>query len=412
VTAVKRLVLLTGEYPFGYGDVNFVRHEIDALAGAYDEVLVFNYARRAEEAIAMPANVRFVANLFERSRRRALLALVSPPALLILLRVLRREHAGGRLAGALRQTVLSSIQGMRIAGHPHLREALRSPSAVTSVYAFWGMGAALGLPWFRPVPAGTAVRVHRFDLYEDAGNLPLRLSLFSAADRILAISEDGRRYLLDRFAGTAGLDRKIVVSRLGTTDPGRRTRPQRSAHVATIVTCSSVIPGKRVARVADALGRLGEERTVRWVHFGDGPLLPELKSRVAGLGHPAIEIELRGATANVDVLDYLRNERVDVFVNVSESEGVPVSIMEAMSFGIPIVATAVGGTPEIVHPDLGSGELLPRDFTDQQLADQITRVLSAPDDRYDPRATWERFCDAARNSQTLVDLLAPEPARH
>jgi colanic acid/amylovoran biosynthesis glycosyltransferase len=409
---MKRLVLLTGEYPFSYGDVNFVRHEIDALADAYDEVVVFNYARRTEDAIAMPANVTYQGNLFERNRGRALRALVSPSALLVLFRVLRSENRGGRLTGHLRQAVLSSIQGMRIARHPRLRAALADRAVSRSVYAFWGMGASLCLPWLPSTVAATAVRLHRFDLYEDDGALPLRAALFASASRILPISDHGRRYLLERFAGIAGLKDKTAVSRLGTTDPGPPSRPERSADTATIVTCSSVIPVKRVARVADALGRLGETRTVRWVHFGDGPLMAELQGRAALVTDSRCEIELRGATSNADVLDYLRNERVDVFVNVSESEGVPVSIMEAMSFGIPVVATAVGGTPEIVHPDLGSGELLPRDFTDQQLAVEITRVLAAADNHYDPRTTWERLCDAAVNSHELVNLLQSEPARN
>jgi colanic acid/amylovoran biosynthesis glycosyltransferase len=408
---MKRLVLLTGEYPFSYGDVNFVRHEIDALAHTYDEVVVFNYARRTDDAIAMPANVTYQGNLFERNRGRALRALVSPSALLVLLRVLRLESRAGRLTGHLRQTVLSAIQGMRVARHPRLRAALADRAATSSVYAFWGMGASLCLPWLPSTVAGTAVRVHRFDLYEDDGALPLRAALFASASRILPISDHGRRYLLERFAGIAGLKDKTVVSRLGTTDPGPPSRPERSADVATIVTCSSVIPVKRVARVADALERLGESRTVRWVHFGDGPLMAELRARAALVADPRFDIQLRGETSNADVLDYLRKERVDVFVNVSESEGVPVSIMEEMSFGIPVVATAVGGTPEIVRPDLGSGELLPRDFTDEQLAVKITRVLAAADNHYDPRATWERLCDAAVNSRELVTMLESEPAR-
>jgi len=45
-----------------------------------------------------------------------------------------------------------------------------------------------------------------------------------------------------------------------------------------------------------------------------------------------------------DVLNYYASNPVDVFINTSSSEGLPVSIMEAMSFGIPVIATNVGGT--------------------------------------------------------------------
>jgi glycosyltransferase involved in cell wall biosynthesis len=54
-----------------------------------------------------------------------------------------------------------------------------------------------------------------------------------------------------------------------------------------------------------------------------------------------------------EVYLYYKNKPIDVFLNVSASEGLPVSIMEAQSCGIPVIATAVGGTPEIVNEKVG-----------------------------------------------------------
>ena len=48
------------------------------------------------------------------------------------------------------------------------------------------------------------------------------------------------------------------------------------------------------------------------------------------------------------MLDYYKNNIIDIFINLSASEGIPVSIMDAISFGIPCIATNVGGTGEIV----------------------------------------------------------------
>lgn len=53
------------------------------------------------------------------------------------------------------------------------------------------------------------------------------------------------------------------------------------------------------------------------------------------------------------VMNYYKEHHFDVFINMSTNEGVPVSIMEAASFGIPIIATNVGGTSEIVQPSVG-----------------------------------------------------------
>ena len=67
----------------------------------------------------------------------------------------------------------------------------------------------------------------------------------------------------------------------------------------------------------------------------------------------------------------------DVYVNCSLSEGVSLTILEAMAAGLPVVATAVGGTPEVVPP--GCGRLVPpRDA--QGLADALLAIRDAPED--------------------------------
>ena len=63
---------------------------------------------------------------------------------------------------------------------------------------------------------------------------------------------------------------------------------------------------------------------------------------------------------------------IDIFINLSTTEGLPVSIMEAMSYGIPVIATNVGGTSEIV--DNESGILIDIDFTNELLCDIICKI--------------------------------------
>ena len=74
-----------------------------------------------------------------------------------------------------------------------------------------------------------------------------------------------------------------------------------------------------------------------------------------------IKIDFRGNVKNSDLLEVYKNNQFDLFLNVSLSEGIPVSIMEALSFGIPCIATDVGGTKEIVI-DGYNGWLLKKDF--------------------------------------------------
>lgn len=76
---------------------------------------------------------------------------------------------------------------------------------------------------------------------------------------------------------------------------------------------------------------------------GDGPFRQDLESQVYHLGI-ANAVKFHGERR--DVLDLL--EESHIFVNPSYSEGLPTSVMEAASVGLPIVATDVGGTTEII----------------------------------------------------------------
>jgi glycosyltransferase involved in cell wall biosynthesis len=93
-------------------------------------------------------------------------------------------------------------------------------------------------------------------------------------------------------------------------------------------------------------------RDVVWTHIGGGECLDDVEQSLKNMGEN-VEVCLLGQLPHHDVLDYYQNNPVDLFINVSSSEGLPVSIMEAFANGIPVIATAVGGCPEIVSEDCG-----------------------------------------------------------
>ena len=86
-----------------------------------------------------------------------------------------------------------------------------------------------------------------------------------------------------------------------------------------------------------------------------------------------MKINLLGNIENKHLLKFYRSNSVDLFINSSEKEGTPVSIMEAMSFGIPIMATAFGGNKEII--DKGAGIMLSIDPTMEEISDKMAKFL-------------------------------------
>lgn len=271
------------------------------------------------------------------------------------------------------------------------------------VYSYWGDRLALLLPLLkRRFGVMTVARFHGTDLYEEAnkGYKPFRKWLYQELDVAVPISEYGRKYLRERYGGEA--PKRIELHRLGVFDYG--LNPEKEDSVFHIVSCSNVVSVKRVAFLAEVVGNL--VFNVRWTHIGDGPLRAEVEAVIAQFPKNVKGVML-GAMPNAEVLRYYSEHHVDLFVNVSESEGVPVSIMEAFSFGIPVMATNVGGVAEIVDDTVG--KLLPSDVSVQYLTELIKQFYDIGDKKVmcdNARRRWAELCDAERNYTCFCNQLA------
>ena len=138
-----------------------------------------------------------------------------------------------------------------------------------------------------------------------------------------------------------------------------------------VVMAGRMTPQKGWDVLLEAAARLAATRAdVTWLLVGDGPLRPALVRRASELG---VEARFTGPRADMaDVLDC-----ADVVALASRSEGLPFTLLEAMALGKPVVATRVGGVPEVVD-DGRSGRLVPRDDA-AALASAVASVLDSPD---------------------------------
>lgn len=253
-------------------------------------------------------------------------------------------------------------------------------------------------------------RCHGYDLYEErrAGNyIPFRNEVLSGLDRILAISHDGKRYLSERYPQAAA---KIEVSALGTKDGGLQPQCGRASRL-TLVSCARVSRVKRMERIVEALAQI--ETPVKWVHLGDGILFDYIQ-RLAEeklKDNSMVKYEFAGGMDNSQIMEYYQNEQCDVFVNVSESEGVPVSIMEAISFGIPVIATNVGGVSEIVEQGYNGILIESTDETPMLLKETIERIADMSEQEYmalrqNARTKWERDFSADINYRKFIGQIS------
>lgn len=401
---MKTLLLLTTSFPFGAGE-EFLAAELKHVSG-FDRVLVVPCSRKpdAVQTKHLPEGVSCVRLSRVPLGRSAYLRIFCRPCVLAeLFRLLRQ----GRLRPGRAHELLYFMKNTEEIFSALKNAVSFSPRESVVIYSYWLYEAAAAgvmlADYLRKkgVSVHQISRAHRFDLYEEqtkTGYLPMRAYLFRHIERIFACSEDGARTLRRQAGREAG---KIRCAYLGTKDLGPGLPGRGPFH---LVSCSYLVPVKRLDRLIDAL--MKADFPVVWTHIGSGPLESELKALVKKLP-PAVKAEFPGAMENHDVLDYYKTHRVSAFVNVSASEGIPVTIMEASSFGIPVVATDVGGTKEIVRNG-ENGFLLPKDFSADELLGVLRSLAGMEEARYDALCTnarriWSEKFSAESNYRKFYD---------
>lgn len=210
-------------------------------------------------------------------------------------------------------------------------------------------------------------RAHGYDFDEsqvDSGYHLFRSFNLKGIDKVYSISEYGKKYLEKRFH-----HKTIGVEKLGVKDRG--INPVNFDGAVTIVSCSSLIPLKRVDLIIKLLKKI--KKKVIWVHFGNGSLEQSILEEAKTLPKN-ITFDYKGFVKNEVIIEYYKANTVDLFINTSELEGIPVSMMEAISFGIPIIGCNICGVPEIVN--VKTGLLLEKNFDIEETANKIEEFIS------------------------------------
>lgn len=258
--------------------------------------------------------------------------------------------------------------------------------------------------------AKIVTRTHGFDLYDEryTGNRqPLKNIMEPCIDRIAFISEQGKNYYLKKYNLRDGF--KYCVNRLGTrsVDFSSENQKKSSGKYFRLASCSSLIPLKRVDLLIKSLSLLDEY--IEWIHFGSGTEFEDLLSLANELlkEKKNISYSIKGFTPNQDVLEYYKLNYINCFISTSSTEGIPVSIQEAMAFGIPVIATNVGGVSELFEDN---GILLKADPTPNEVASAIRKMIYMDRNLYqnwreNSYKVWNERYNAKTNSKVFVEML-------
>jgi colanic acid/amylovoran biosynthesis glycosyltransferase len=214
--------------------------------------------------------------------------------------------------------------------------------------------------------------------HRDPANLAAYGQLFASVRHVTAVSNT----LAERLRHL-GFTRSIDVIPAGVRldhfvfrPPRRTARDPRLLFVGRLVSC------KGVDVLIEAMpGLLEADRQVELDVIGDGELRRDAEQLASKLGVRR-RIRFHGAQSHAQVAQAMRD--ADVLVVPSrrsadgEEEGSPVAPKEALATGVAVVATAVGGIPDIIAPEYRHELVAPDD--PQALAAQILRVIDAPEE--------------------------------
>ncbi len=366
----KNLILFTSSFPYGKGEY-FLETEIEFLSKEFIEIEIYPfYYGNVITKRNVPKNVIVHKPVIPISKQKRFLlffksVLLFAPVFILIVDFFKNKAYKNK--STIKRWLITFIDFSILTKSNQYKNIQHKKNTI--FYFFWGTGWALSLNTLRKHKTNTYfVRLHGSDVYLERSNgyIPLRMKLFKNTQKIISISENIISYLTNTYKVNKN---KIILSRLGTKyvskNPGADIKDKLH-----IVSCSNIIALKRVHLIIDILSRI-QDTEIIWTHFGDGPLLNDIIRKSKKL-QKNIEVNFLGRKPNKYILEFYKNNHIDLFINVSMYEGVPVSIMEALSFGIPVIATNAGATKEIVNNQ--NGKLLPINFNLQDVANIIRNV--------------------------------------
>jgi glycosyltransferase involved in cell wall biosynthesis len=253
---------------------------------------------------------------------------------------------------------------------------------------------------------GESTRVKLFELLDKR--------ILRLVDRVVCVSEGQAQKV--RRSGVSHAKVKVIhdavrVDRFNAPSHHDRAQLEQmfpTRPTAIVGAAGRLSPEKGFKHLIDAAAAIVRDHPhTGFVLFGDGPLREELAARIRERGVEQ-QFKLPGFQSDLDRFF----PHFDLLVLPSYTEGLPNVVLEAFAAGVPVVATAVGGTPELVEPGENGFLVAPGDA--RELACRIRDLLADEQQRRTmgqrgSRLVREKFSfkSQAAAYQALIDALQP-----
>lgn len=408
----NKVLLVTSGFPFGNTERGFLSTEFRHLTEAF-EVYVLSVGSKEPLLYGFPEDVGL-----ERYAYPALAQ--TPGGVFGIIGSLFHHQVIGEMIRSVRKTPLPNALArckQILAYWCNARsilqrmEQLHQTHRFDLIYTYWCTEATLaaGLMKKRDPRLRVITRFHGHDLFMQRKQTcwqPFRKLIGSLVDRLVFACAEGQRYFLDTWG--EAFRGKSELRYLGSAPVSMP--PKAPSGTLRLLSCSNLIPLKRVERIIDAIARIPGDVPVRWEHFGDGPERAGLEALARERLGGHISWVFHGHVPNQEISGRYRALDPDLFLTTSSTEGgVPVSLQEAFAMGIPAVGTDVGGIPDLIL-DGKTGYLLNADPDGDEVCRAILKFRDAsPEEKAalsrNALTLWREKFDAERNSLEFMEDL-------
>jgi glycosyltransferase involved in cell wall biosynthesis len=407
------LVVFLSDYPFGYGEPFFER-ELKILEKNYARIiLVLTVKTENQEQlfhVGPTTEIIHLNNIVTKNTN------IFHFSIWAIIRELMTLFALFKLKPS--KSLVADIvyyEKIKSRFYPKIKQLIKDNTInlnSTTFYTYWLDQSTYSLIYFkRKHPRLKMVsRTHGWDLYFErhpTNYLPFRLAMLEKIDKVISISKQGENYLKEKLKS---VDNKITTSYLGVeeNDFNQWIYDQKTLY---IVSLSFLSPVKNIETLIAYLRQVNY--SVNWVHIGGGEekyekTLKEMAKE--SLEHnPYVSYNFKGTLNKDEIKSYLVNEKIDLLINTSHSEGLPVSIMEAFSSGIPVIAPDIGGVKEIID-DTINGYVLSKVITVAEIEQTISNHIQKKEtDMYNMKKNalekWKNKFNSEDNFTTFIKII-------
>lgn len=362
---MKTLFLITNTFPFGLPESSFLREEVKYLREQFHLVIV---SRNVSNELYVPQTED--TDIYRYDAQKGY------NALWLIIQSLVRKDLYSEMISCKKQDRLSVNNLTRILRFmmrgihfsKYLKEvASKYEKGTITYYTYWNDYATYACTKIKRNDEKVVSRLHGGDLYKLSinGNYqPYKDITNDLVDRLIFISEAGMKYYNSTYKEH---NDKSIVCRLGVVPRFAKSQFQNRKSLK-LVSFSYVRDIKRIDLIIDALA-LVQDVKIEWVHIGGGYIFDEILHYAHKKldGFKNIKFDFKGNMKNEEALDLINAIDFDFLINVSSTEGLPMTMMEAMSMNIPVIGTNVGGVSEIIVNQY-NGFLLDADFQVSYLA--------------------------------------------